>query len=179
MDPSFPATPNGGSDIPSITPDGRFVSFDPDATHLIPGGTQHSDVYRRQLCPNAQPNCTESTTLISVNSAGAEGNGRSHNFSISASGRLVLTITGSGFLPGALVQWNGSPRDSIYVKATTLEVFIPSPDTASAVSSQITVVNPVPGSGSGSRSRSIEIDSASKRSNPSGPSATILATSRA
>ena len=116
MDPSFPATPNGGSDVPSITPDGRFVSFESDATHLIAGGTQHSNVYRRRICLPPQPNCTESTTLISVNTAGVEGNGRSHNSSISANGRFVAFQSDSSNL------FSGTnPGELIFVRDTCFE----------------------------------------------------------
>jgi len=65
-------------------------------------------------------------------------------------GDFVLTVTGGSgagiqFAPGAQVQWNGSPRDTIFVNSSTLKVFIPAADIASAGTAEIVIVNPDPG----------------------------------
>jgi hypothetical protein len=62
------------------------------------------------------------------------------------SGNLFLTITGTGFLPGAVVQWNGSSRTTTFVDNAHLQVAIPASDLASAQT--ITLNSQNPGSGS-------------------------------
>lgn len=58
------------------------------------------------------------------------------------SGNVTLTITGSGFVPGAAVQWNGAYRTTTAVDATHLSVAIPASDLQSAGTASITVLNP-------------------------------------
>lgn len=62
------------------------------------------------------------------------------------SGNLYLTITGTGFLPGAVVQWNGSSRTTTFIDNAHLQVAIPASDLASAQT--ITLSSQNPGSGS-------------------------------
>jgi trimeric autotransporter adhesin len=69
-------------------------------------------------------------------------------------GNLYLTVTGTGFLPGAVVLWNGSPRTTIFVDSAHLQVAIPASDVANAQT--ITLDSQNPGSGS-SNSISITI----------------------
>jgi len=74
---------NDGSYRPSISADGRFVTFDSDASNLVPGDTNNStDIFVRDLSTNA-------ITLVSVGSSGERGNDNSFNSSISANGRFV------------------------------------------------------------------------------------------
>ncbi len=68
---------------PSISPDGRFVSFWSDATNLVLGDTNSvSDVFVHDTVNHA-------TTRVSVNTSGAEGTLNSYSPSISADGRDV------------------------------------------------------------------------------------------
>lgn len=57
------------------------------------------------------------------------------------SGNTVLTITGSNFLPGAAVTWNGTYRFTSYVDATHVMVYIPASDLTAAGSASVTVAN--------------------------------------
>jgi hypothetical protein len=61
------------------------------------------------------------------------------------SGNLYLTVTGTGFLPGAVVLWNGSPRTTTFVDNAHLQVAIAAADLASAQT--ITLASQNPGSG--------------------------------
>lgn len=63
------------------------------------------------------------------------------------SGNFVLAVAGTGFVPGSVVQWNGSERTTRFVSATQLVAYIPGSDVASTGSAQLTVVNPTPGGG--------------------------------
>jgi Beta-propeller repeat len=60
---------------------------------------------------------------------------------------FVLTLTGSQFVAGAVVQWNGSNRTTRFVDAGTLVVDIPASDIAVPGTAKITVTNPAPGGG--------------------------------
>jgi len=74
---------NGASFNPSISGDGRFVSFRSKATNLVPGDTNASDdvfVRDREL---------GTTRRISVDSAGVQGNQRSIVGGIAADGSLA------------------------------------------------------------------------------------------
>ena len=60
-------------------------------------------------------------------------------------GNLYLTVTGTGFLPGAVALWNGSARTTTFIDNAHLSVAIPAADLASA--STITLTSRNPGSG--------------------------------
>jgi outer membrane protein assembly factor BamB len=58
---------------------------------------------------------------------------------------FALSVQGGGFAPGAVVNWNGSPRPTTYLSPGELQAAIPATDVASRGIAQVTVS--VPGSG--------------------------------
>jgi hypothetical protein len=58
------------------------------------------------------------------------------------SGNVYLTITGTGFLPGAAAHWNGAERTTTYTDNAHLQVAISAADLATATSNNVTVQNP-------------------------------------
>jgi len=80
---------------PSISADGRFVAFSSFASNIVPGDTNgDSDIFVRDTLTNT-------TTLVSVDSAGNQGNSQSFITSISADGRFVaFTSNASNLVPG-------------------------------------------------------------------------------
>ncbi len=71
----------------SISPDGRYVAFDSAAFNLVPGDSNSATdvfVHDRQ---------TGTTSRVSVDSAGAQGNNSSHFPSISSDGRYVAFLS--------------------------------------------------------------------------------------
>jgi hypothetical protein len=60
---------------------------------------------------------------------------------------LTLTVTGSNFVNGSAVQWNGSPRPTTYVSATQLTAAVSALDLAAGGPISVTVLNPAPGGG--------------------------------
>ncbi len=58
-----------------------------------------------------------------------------------------VAITGSQFVPGSIVQWNGSSRTTLFVNSTQLRVAIPATDLATSQTANLQVVNPAPGGG--------------------------------
>ncbi|MEG4531680.1 calcium-binding protein [Microcoleus sp. D2_18a_D3] len=89
---------NSDSSSPSISADGRFVAFESQASNLVPGDTNNffnqAKIFVRDLSTNT-------TTRVSVNSAGIQGDENSFNPSISADGRFVaFTSRSSNLVPG-------------------------------------------------------------------------------
>ena len=54
----------------------------------------------------------------------------------------TITITGSGFEANSVAQWNGSPRPTTFVNATTLQIALTAIDVAGFGAGQISVANP-------------------------------------
>ena len=60
---------------------------------------------------------------------------------------LKLTVNGTGFVSGATVNWNGSPRATVLVSVSQLTATILASDLNTAGTVSITVTNPAPGGG--------------------------------
>lgn len=83
---------DGWSSTPDVTPDGRFVTFQSDATNLAEIDTNmERDVF-------VHDRATGVTERVSVSSHGGEGNARSTNASISDDGRIVAFESGASNL---------------------------------------------------------------------------------
>ena len=68
---------------PSISAEGRFITFESNSTNLVPGDTNNSsDIFVRDRL-------TDITARISVNSIGNQGNSDAFNPAISADGRFI------------------------------------------------------------------------------------------
>src|SRR5262249_28666005 len=63
------------------------------------------------------------------------------------SAAFTLKVLGNGFVPNAVVNWNGSPRATTYDNSGQLSAQITAADVATAGSASVTVVNPAPGGG--------------------------------
>lgn len=80
---SAPTEPAGGADLPSVSADGRFVAFHSSSPDLVAGDTNGlTDVF-------VFDRLTATTTLVSLSSAGIQGNAQSLQAAISADGRFV------------------------------------------------------------------------------------------
>jgi hypothetical protein len=60
----------------------------------------------------------------------------------SGSGNQMLTVTGSAFVSGAVVLWNGSERTTTYVDSTHLQFAVAAADVATSTTVTISVMNP-------------------------------------
>lgn len=96
------AAATGNSSEPSISGDGRFVAFSSTAADILSGlnfGTNNVFVWDLQECV---------TTLVSVSTNGAPGNGNSYAPAISSDGRYVLffsqaqNLAASTFAPNSV-----------------------------------------------------------------------------
>ena len=66
---------------------------------------------------------------------------------IPGSPAFTLTVTGAGFVSGSVVDWNGSPRATTFVKSSQLTATVLATDVAVAETGTVTVVSPSPGGG--------------------------------
>lgn len=57
-------------------------------------------------------------------------------------GNILLTLTGSNFVPGIAALWNGSYRTTTIVDPTHVTMAIPASDFAAAGTANITLANP-------------------------------------
>ena len=106
---------NDGSVVGAITPDGRYVVFQSDATNLVAGDTNgQQDVFRydRQ---------TDTIQRVSLTSTGAESTGASYSSAISADGQIVATLSSAtDLVPG---DTNGLSDIFVYdLQANTVEI---------------------------------------------------------
>lgn len=63
---------------------------------------------------------------------------------------LTLTVNGTGFVPGAVVKWNGSPLVTNFASSSQLTARVTSSQVAAASTASVTVVNPGTPSSNGS-----------------------------
>src|SRR2546425_6249978 len=61
---------------------------------------------------------------------------------------FTITVNGTGFVSGAVVEWNGNVRTTTFISKSRLTASILSTDVAKASTASVTVVNPSPGGGS-------------------------------
>jgi Ca2+-binding RTX toxin-like protein len=99
---------NSFSGTVSISADGRFVAFDSNSSYLVPGDTNNTkDIFVRDRLTNT-------TTRVSVDSAGNQGNSESYRPSISADGRFVAFDSNSS----NLVPGDTNSESDIFVRDT-------------------------------------------------------------
>lgn len=60
---------------------------------------------------------------------------------------FTLTVNGAGFVNGAVIKWNGSPRTTTFLSSTKLTASILASDVATAGQFAVTISNPSPGGG--------------------------------
>ena len=57
---------------------------------------------------------------------------------------FTLTVTGSHFVKGSQIRWNGAARATTFVSSGQLEAVIPASDIGATGTASVTVVNPAP-----------------------------------
>jgi hypothetical protein len=60
---------------------------------------------------------------------------------------FTLTVKGTGFVSGAVVDWKGSPRTTTFVSTSEVQATITAADIATPGTIMVNVVNPAPGGG--------------------------------
>jgi hypothetical protein len=95
---------------------------------------------------------------------------------VAGSSGFTLTITGTNFVNGSVVRWNGSDRTTGFVSSTRLEAAIPASDVATAGTANVTVFNPTPGGGT-SNAATFTITNPSPTITTISPSTTVAGSS--
>ena len=62
-------------------------------------------------------------------------------------GGVTMTVNGSGFVPGAVVKWNGKARATAFVSSSQVTATILASDLQHAGTASVTATNPAPGGG--------------------------------
>lgn len=97
---------DGGSILPDISADGRYVVFMSDASNLVPGdANKHADTFVRDLS-------TGKVELVSVGRDGAPGNADSLSAAISGDGRFVAFRS----FASNLIEHDTNGRSDIFVR---------------------------------------------------------------
>ncbi len=96
-----------------------------------PGGGSSDVIPFGVYAPNPAP------TLNSVNPTSATAGGAA----------FTLSASGTGFVFGSTVDWNGTALTTAFVSSTQLTAQVPASDVASAGTASVTVVTPAPGGG--------------------------------
>jgi hypothetical protein len=95
------------------------------------GGASNTLIFTISAQPNPAP------VLTSLNPASVPA----------GNAAFTLTVNGANFVPGAVVQWNGSDRTTAFVSSTQLTAQITAQDVANQGTASIVAVNPAPGGG--------------------------------
>jgi trimeric autotransporter adhesin len=104
---------NGGAldtfSDPSISSDGRFLTFSTLATNLVTQNVNgFGNVYLRDTCNGATAPCSPSTVIASLGNDGSIANASQDNTGISATGRFVAFASlASNLVPGDTFAPNG------------------------------------------------------------------------
>ena len=95
------------------------------------GGTSGNQTFTVTAAMNPVPTLTS----ISPTSVIAGGSG------------LTLTVSGTNFFSGSVVNWNDSGLATTFVSSSTITALVTATDVAAASTSSIAVINPAPGGG--------------------------------
>ncbi len=85
---------------------------------------------------------------VTVNNAAPTLGGIAPTSVLAGTAQFTLTVTGTGFVNGSVVQWNGSPRATTFGSSTQLSAVITAGDIAASGTAQVSVSTPSPGGGS-------------------------------
>jgi trimeric autotransporter adhesin len=93
---------------------------------------------------------TSATMTFTINNPAPAVTSANPSAVIVGSSSVSITLTGTGFVPQSIVQWNGSARATTYVSATQIQVILTAADVSTAGTGQFSILNPSPGGGTSS-----------------------------
>jgi hypothetical protein len=150
----FTLTLNGGSFVPNsvvqVNGSSRSTTFvsGTQLTAVIPAGDVASAGTLSITVVNSAPGGGISAALsLAVNNPIPSLSSISPASVSAGSAGFTLTLTGSNFIPGSVVQVNGATRTTTFVSGTGLTAQIPASDVATGANLSITIFNPSPGGG--------------------------------
>lgn len=101
-------------------------------TNPAPGGGTSSAL---PFTISAAPNPVPTVSALSPNTTGA------------GSAQFSMTVSGTNFVAGSVVRWDGADLATTYNSATSLAATVPAAKVADAGAANVTVFNPAPGGG--------------------------------
>jgi hypothetical protein len=130
---------------------------DCSATWDISGGSGTLSSGTLDFTANGALNgCGYSSAAMEITFSGTQGGPTSPSISSldppsqpQGSASFTLTVSGSGFPPASLVEWNGSTRATTYVSESELTATILASDLATAGTAYVAVLDPSSGAASG------------------------------
>jgi len=107
---------HGARFAPSISGNGRFVAFTSGSALLVAGDTNNSfDVFVRDTCIGAAPECLPSTSRVSLADDGSEARGGdSFDSAVSSDGRFIAFSSGAS----SLVSASSGAQSEIFLRDT-------------------------------------------------------------
>jgi hypothetical protein len=111
------------------------------ATDIATAGTFQITVF------NSDTNQTSNAVQFAVNNPVPSLTSLMPSSATAGSAGFTLTVNGSSFVNGSVVQWNGSARTTTYVSGSQLTAAITASDISQGGTAQVTVVNAAPGGG--------------------------------
>jgi len=131
---------NGANRLTTFVSDTQLTAAIP-ATDIATAGTASITVV------NPNPDAVSGAATFTINNPAPAISSLAPATATAGGAAFTLTVTGSGFVNGAVVRWNGADRPTTFVSATELQAAIPATDIATAGTVSVTVFNPGPGGG--------------------------------
>lgn len=135
----------GGADRPTTFVSATQLTAAIPASDLAQAGTAAITVFNPTPGGGVSAAATFSVnnpapTIASLNPSGV----------IAGSAGLTLTVTGTNFITGSVIRFNGADRATTFVSATQLTTPLAAADLTASGTAQIIVFNPAPGGGASS-----------------------------
>ena len=131
-----------GIDLPTT-----FVTSS-QLTAVVPAGAVATGAAAPVVVVNPAPGGgTSNAATFTITNPAPGISGISPTTVLAAGPAFTLTVTGTGFVPGSVVRFNGEDRPTSYVNPTQLTAAISGADIQNGGTAAITVVNPAPGGG--------------------------------
>ncbi len=112
------------------------------ATDVLTAGTYSVTVFSP-----APGGGTSSALTFTINNPAPTISAIGPSTSIAGSAAITLIVTGTNFVSGSIVRWNGANRTTTFVSSIRLTASVPATDLATAGTASVTVFNPTPGGG--------------------------------
>jgi hypothetical protein len=93
---------------------------------------------------NPAPGGTSNAVSFTISNAVPTIGSLSPSSAVAGSAAFTLTVNGAGFVSGATVNFNGTPKATTFVSTTQITAAILATDIASPGTANVTVINPAP-----------------------------------
>ena len=120
-----------------------------ELTATVPASVLTSGAYLSVVAANGSATSPSGTSSIrlEVDNPSPTVTGLSPMSVATGAPAAMVSVTGTGFIPGTTMQVNGSARTTTYISSTQVSVAMTSADFASPGSVSLAAVNPAPGGG--------------------------------